>query len=85
MKNRVSVSVTSFAFLFYHFFLLPASALDIPLTIEESPGLARTSESRTSGVLLSSNIQTATWALFDGTPQILVRITRLPGRVPGAC
>ena len=81
MKNRI-FSVVTLTFFFLQFFLLSASALEIPLTIEEPAGVARTSEPVTSGVPLPPNTQTTTWALFDGAQQIPVQITRLPGRTP---
>ncbi len=82
MKNHMSFSVASLSFFFFHFFLLQALALDIPLTLEEPAGVARVDEPVTSGVPLPPNTQTTTWALFDGAQQIPVQITRLPGRTP---
>lgn len=58
------------------------SAQEITLTVEEPAGVNRISEAVTSGIPLPVGTQTQNWSLFDGTRQIPVQVTRLPGRTP---
>lgn len=58
------------------------AALSIPLTVQEPGAAARVAEPVTSGVPLPPGTQTTSWALFDGSREIPVQVTKLAGRVP---
>ena len=58
------------------------AALSIPLTVQEPGAAARVAEPVTSGVPLPPGTQATSWALFDGSREIPVQVTKLRGRVP---
>jgi hypothetical protein len=62
-------------------FIAPgAFAQTIPLTVTENAGVSRASEPVTTGVPIAANQVGASWSLFDGSTEIPVQTTVLPGR-----
>ncbi|GEM_PF-2442411 len=60
----------------------PFSASDIPLTIKEPVGVARTNDPITSGIPLPPGTPTTGWSLFDGGTELPLQTTALQGRTP---
>lgn len=52
----------------------------IPVTVTEYGNLTRTAEPVTSGVPITPDLVSASWALFDGAQEIPLQTTVLPGR-----
>lgn len=55
---------------------------DIPITLSEPDGIFRSSDPVTSGIPLPPGASASGWSLFDGSVEMPLQTSQLPGRIP---